>query len=50
MIRNQADRWWSKVEQRHERSGIGSLVTPSDIYLSPDELRGEARLSAGPGA
>ncbi|HEV2274168.1 MAG TPA: transcription-repair coupling factor [Acidobacteriaceae bacterium] len=38
MIRNQAERWWSKVEQRHERSGIGSLVTPGDIYLSPDEL------------
>jgi transcription-repair coupling factor (superfamily II helicase) len=38
MIRNQAARWWSKVEQRHERSGIGSLVTPADIYLSPDEL------------
>jgi transcription-repair coupling factor (superfamily II helicase) len=38
MIRSQAERWWSKVEQRHERSGIGSLVTPSDIYFSPDEL------------
>jgi transcription-repair coupling factor (superfamily II helicase) len=38
MIENQAGRWWSKVEQRHERSGIGSLVTPADIYLSPDQL------------
>ena len=36
MIRNQLDRWWNKVEQRHERSGIGSLITPDDIYLSPD--------------
>jgi transcription-repair coupling factor (superfamily II helicase) len=31
MIRNQADRWWSKVEQRHDRSGIGQLITPADI-------------------
>jgi transcription-repair coupling factor (superfamily II helicase) len=38
MIRNQAERWWSKVEQRHDRSGIGSLVTPTEIYLSPDEF------------
>ena len=35
MVRNQLDRWWNKVEQRHERSGIGSLITPGDIYLSP---------------
>jgi len=28
MVRNQIDRWWNKVEQRHERSGIGSLITP----------------------
>ena len=38
MIRNQAERWWNKVQQRHERSGIGSLIAPSDIYFSPDEL------------
>jgi transcription-repair coupling factor (superfamily II helicase) len=24
MVRNQIERWWNKVEQRHERSGIGS--------------------------
>ena len=47
MIRNQADRWWNKVEQRHERSGIGSLITPADIYLSPDELL--AKINALPG-
>jgi len=23
MVRNQIDRWWNKVEQRHERSGSG---------------------------
>ncbi len=38
MVRNQIDRWWNKVEQRHERSGIGSLVRPEDIYLRPEIL------------
>jgi len=40
MVRNQIDRWWNKVEQRHERSGIGTLVTPEDIYLRPEVLQG----------
>jgi transcription-repair coupling factor (superfamily II helicase) len=38
MVRNQIERWWSKVEQRHERSGIGSLIRPEDIYLRPEVL------------
>ena len=47
MIRNQLERWWNKVEQRHERSGIGSLITPTDIYVSPSELAG--KIAALPG-
>ena len=43
MVRNQIDRWWNKVEQRHERSGIGSLIRPEDIYLRPEVLAGIAR-------
>jgi transcription-repair coupling factor (superfamily II helicase) len=38
MVKNQGERWWNKVEQRHERSGIGNLVRPEDIYLSPWDL------------
>jgi transcription-repair coupling factor (superfamily II helicase) len=38
MVRNQIDRWWNKLEQRHERSGIGSLIRPEDIYLRPEIL------------
>ncbi|HKO19568.1 MAG TPA: DEAD/DEAH box helicase, partial [Acidobacteriaceae bacterium] len=44
MVKNQGERWWNKVEQKHDRSGIGSLVRPEDIYSSPwdleDRLRG----------
>ena len=38
MLKNQAERWWNKVEQRHDRSGIGSLIAPSDLYLPPWDL------------
>ena len=41
MVLNQIDRWWTKVEQRHERSGIGSLITPEDIYLHPEMLKAQ---------
>jgi transcription-repair coupling factor (superfamily II helicase) len=39
MVHNQIDRWWNKVEQRHERSAMGSLITPEDIYLRPEVLQ-----------
>jgi transcription-repair coupling factor (superfamily II helicase) len=47
MVRNQIDRWWNKVEQRHERSGIGSLIRPEDIYLRPEVL--QSLLESHPG-
>ncbi|HEX4007937.1 MAG TPA: transcription-repair coupling factor [Acidobacteriaceae bacterium] len=47
MIRNQIDRWWNKVEQRHERSSMGSLIRPEDIYVRPELL--QARLASHPG-
>ena len=43
MTANQGERWWNKVEQRHDRSGIGSLVRPEDIYISPWELHDRIR-------
>ena len=47
MVKNQGERWWNKVEQRHERSGIGSLVRPEDIYISPWELDDRLRAFSG---
>ncbi|WP_130419722.1 transcription-repair coupling factor [Edaphobacter modestus] len=47
MVKNQGERWWNKVEQRHDRSGIGSLVRPEDIYLSPWELEDRLRRTTG---
>ena len=47
MVENQGERWWNKVEQRHDRAGIGSLVRPEDLYLSPWELQDKVRGYAG---
>ena len=47
MVKNQGERWWNKIEQRHERSGIGNLVRPEDIYLSPWELDDRMRAFSG---
>ena len=47
MVANQGERWWNKVEQRHERSGIGSLVRAEDLYLSPWDLQDRISRMAG---
>jgi transcription-repair coupling factor (superfamily II helicase) len=47
MVKNQLDRWWNKVEQRHDRSGIGSLITPADVYVRPEVLL--ATIASRPG-
>ncbi len=38
MLRNHLERWWNKLEQRHERSNIGSLMRPEDLYREPELL------------
>jgi transcription-repair coupling factor (superfamily II helicase) len=47
MVKNQGERWWNKIEQRHDRSGIGNLVRPEDIYLSPWDLDDHLRKYSG---
>jgi transcription-repair coupling factor (superfamily II helicase) len=37
LLRNEFDRFWTRVEESHERSGIGNLIRPPDLYLTPDE-------------
>ena len=40
------DAWWSKVSEAHERSLIGNLVRPDDLYLSPDRWQERLQASA----
>ncbi len=37
------DAWWTKVTEAHERSLIGNLVRPEDLYLSPEQWNARLR-------
>jgi transcription-repair coupling factor (superfamily II helicase) len=47
-LRSEFDHVWSRIEQAHESSGVGNLVCPSDLYLSPEDWW--QRLANLPGA
>ena len=34
LLQSEFDAAWAKIEDAHERSGIGNLVRPNDLYLS----------------
>jgi len=36
-IRKEFDHVWMRVEEMHERSGVGNLVRPADLYSSPED-------------
>ncbi len=33
------DTWWDKVNEAHQRSLVGNLVRPEELYLTPEEWR-----------
>jgi transcription-repair coupling factor (superfamily II helicase) len=35
LLRSEFDRFWTRVDEAHERSGVGNLVRPEDLYLTP---------------
>ena len=36
-LKEEFDRFWTRVAGAHERSGVGNLVRPEDLYLPPDD-------------
>ncbi len=40
------DAWWSKLTEAHERSLIGNLVRPEELYLPPEEWRARLQEAA----
>src|SRR6185437_7975042 len=36
-IKRTLEAWWSRVEEAHERSGVGNLALPQELYFTPDE-------------
>ncbi len=47
-LKREFDHTWLRIEEAHERSGVGNLVRPADLFLAPEEWR--AKLAALPGA
>jgi transcription-repair coupling factor (superfamily II helicase) len=36
-LKQELDRTWTRIEEAHERSGVGNLVRPNDLYFPPEE-------------
>ena len=36
-LKETQDNWWTKVAEVHERSLVGNLVRPEDLYLAPEQ-------------
>src|SRR4030088_532373 len=41
------DKVWARIEEAHERSGVGNLVRPADLYLTPESWRGKTAALSG---
>ncbi len=39
LLREAHDAWWTKVTEAHDRSLIGNLVRPEELYLTPEQWR-----------
>src|SRR3989440_827812 len=46
-LKQELERVWARVEEVHERSGVGNLVRPEDLYLPPEDW--EAKVDGLPG-
>jgi transcription-repair coupling factor (superfamily II helicase) len=41
------DKVWARIEEAHERSGVGNLVRPADLYLTPEKWREKSAALSG---
>jgi transcription-repair coupling factor (superfamily II helicase) len=46
-VQRDHDAWWARVEEVHERSLIGNLARPEDLYLTPEQWRATVASRAG---
>ena len=47
VVKRELERVWARIGEAHERSGVGNLVRPADLYFSPDELQGKIASTGG---
>ena len=46
-LERELDRIWNRVTEAHERSGVGNLVTPADLYVTPEDWRQKVAVLPG---
>ena len=46
-VASELENWWQKVDEAHERSNIGRLVRPTDLFVEPEELLSNIQRPAG---
>jgi transcription-repair coupling factor (superfamily II helicase) len=46
-LKLELDKVWARIEEAHERSGVGNLVRPSDLYLTPESWQRKTAGIAG---
>jgi transcription-repair coupling factor (superfamily II helicase) len=47
LLRSELDQVWERTTEAHERSGVGNLVRPQDLYVSPDQWQDKVRSLPG---
>src|SRR6267142_2213685 len=47
ILKQELDKIWGRVEEAHERSGVGDLVRPTDLYLAPEAWAEKTSAIAG---
>jgi len=46
-VARELEAFWEKLERAHEQSGVGKLVTPSELFLNADEWQAALAQRAG---
>ena len=44
---NELEHWWERVEESHERSGVGALARPDELFFSPSDLLAQIAQHSG---
>jgi len=47
LMERDQDSWWERLTAAHERSGVGNLVRPEELFIAPEPWRALVRARAG---
>lgn len=47
LVDGELEQAWGRIADAHERSGVGNLVRPDDLYLAPEDWRTKVQRASG---